>query len=85
MLRSFSQSQIPEISNLVPRVFSFSGKQEDPWGEIGHLLQSARHLTAKQKFTTNNRASEQTVALLERQDRESEIGNGDRGRVIGDR
>ena len=83
MLRSFSQ--IHEISNLVPRVFSFSGKQEDPWGEIGHLLQNARHLTAKQKFATNNRASEQTVALLERQDRESEIGNGDRGRVIGDR
>ena len=58
MLRSFSQ--IHEISNLVPRVFSFSGKQEDPWGEIGQLLQR-KQLTVKQKFATNNRASEQLL------------------------
>ena len=32
MLRSFSQ--IHEISNLVPRVFSFSGKQEDPGAKL---------------------------------------------------
>ena len=81
MLRSFSQ--IHEISNLVPRVFSFSGKQEDPWGEIGHLLQ--RKQPRRKKFATYNQASEQTVALLERQDRESEIGNGDRESRTSDR
>ena len=94
MLRSFSQ--IHEISNLVPRVFSFSGKQEDPGGEIGHLpwrtlkahpRQVNRGVQPTEQKKKRAKNANTTVLYWKGRigNRKSETGIEDRGRVIGDR